>query len=134
MGRLRELALALALVLAGVGGAWAQEPGDLPDLEDITIDVVTDFDRLGPGPDIGALDREDDGDVHIIRPGDGSHHDGELGDHDDGEVGDHHETETEDHETEVGDDVGGDVGGDLGGDPGGFDEETDGIGDGHDDD
>ena len=125
MRRMMGPTLALVLTLAGAGGAWAQEPGDTPDLDvDITIDVITDFDHLDDA-DIGAGERDDDGDIHVVLPEDrdGDHHDGaEVGDHET-EAGDH-ESEVEDHESEV------DEGSD---DVGGFDEGADDVGDEHDD-
>jgi hypothetical protein len=113
MGRQAGIALAAVLTLAWAGVAVAQEPGETPDLDvDISIDVVTDFDHMGPGADVGGLDHEDD--VNVVAPGDGDHHD-----RDEGAAGDDHEAEMEGHDTEVG------------GAAGGFDEGTDGMGDGH---
>jgi len=126
MRRIVGPALAFVLTLAGASGAWAQEPGDMPDLDvDITIDVITDFDHLD-STDFGAGERDDDGDVHVVLPEDrdGDHHGGgEVGDHET-EAGDH-EHEVEDHESEVGDEHSDDVGG--------FDEGADDVGDEHDD-
>jgi len=124
MRRMMGPTLALLLTLAGTGGAWAQEPGDMPDLDvDITIDVIMDFDHLDAA-DLDEGERDDDRDVHIVYPEDRDDHgDGEVGDHE-SEAGDH-ESEVEDHESEAGEDHGGDVGT--------FDEGADAIEEEHDD-
>jgi hypothetical protein len=122
-------ALALALTLAGAGGVHAQERGDMPDLDvDIKIDVITDFDRLGPGADMGAGERDDDGDIHVVLPGDRGgerdHEGSEAGEHE-GTAGDH-ETETRDHEADTSDEHGDEAGAEaVGGAVGGGHERGD---------
>jgi len=125
MGRQAGIALAAVLALAWAGTAMAQEAGDMPDLDvDISIDVVTDFEHMGPGADVGGLDH-DEGDVHVVTPGEGDRHHGEsaVGDHDGTEVGEH-EAEMEGHETEVGGDTGAPSGGVDGGMSDGHEIET----------